>query len=79
MIGVSTQAAAHKTLVPDLVEALKAQDGGKILVICGGVIPQQDYDFLHQRGVAAVFGPGTNIPDAAAQILSLLSKARAAA
>ncbi len=79
VIGVSTQAAAHKTLVPDLVEALKAQDGGKILVICGGVIPQQDYDFLHQRGVAAVFGPGTNIPDAAAQILSLLSKARAAA
>ena len=79
VIGVSTQAAGHKTLVPDLVEALKAQDGGDILVICGGVIPQQDYDFLHQRGVAAVFGPGTNIPDAAAQILALLSKASAAA
>jgi methylmalonyl-CoA mutase len=79
VIGVSTQAAGHKTLVPDLVEALKAQDGGDILVVCGGVIPQQDYDFLHQRGVAAVFGPGTNIPSAAAEILSLLSKARAAA
>ncbi|NQV47501.1 MAG: methylmalonyl-CoA mutase [Rhodospirillaceae bacterium] len=77
VIGVSTQAAGHKTLVPDLVAALKAQDGGDILVVCGGVIPQQDYDFLHQRGVAAVFGPGTNIPDAAAKILALLDKARA--
>ncbi|MBL6952502.1 MAG: methylmalonyl-CoA mutase [Alphaproteobacteria bacterium] len=77
VIGVSTQAAGHKTLVPDLVAALKAQDGGDILVVCGGVIPQQDYDFLHQRGVAAVFGPGTNIPDAAAKILALLGKARA--
>jgi methylmalonyl-CoA mutase len=79
VIGVSTQAAGHKTLVPDLIKALKAQDGGDILVICGGVIPQQDYDYLHQQGVAAVFGPGTNIPDAAAQILALLAKARAAA
>ncbi len=79
VIGVSTQAAGHKTLVPDLVKALKAQDGGDILVICGGVIPQQDYDYLHQRGVAAVFGPGTNIPDAARQILALLGQARAAA
>ena len=79
VIGVSTQAAGHKTLVPDLIAALKAQNGGDILVICGGVIPQQDYDYLHQQGVAAVFGPGTNIPDAAAEILSLLTKARAAA
>ena len=79
VIGVSTQAAGHKTLVPDLVAALKVQNGGDILVICGGVIPQRDYDYLHQRGVAAVFGPGTNIPDAAAQILSLLTKARPAA
>jgi methylmalonyl-CoA mutase len=79
VIGVSTQAAGHKTLVPDLVKALAAQDGGDILVICGGVIPQQDYDYLHQRGVAAVFGPGTNIPDAAADILALLSNTREAA
>ena len=79
VIGVSTQAAGHKTLVPDLVAALKVQNGGDILVICGGVIPQRDYDYLHQQGVAAVFGPGTNIPDAAAQILSLLTKARPAA
>jgi methylmalonyl-CoA mutase len=79
VIGVSTHAAGHKTLVPELVAALKAQDGGNILVICGGVIPAQDHDFLHQHGVAAVFGPGTNIPDAAARILALLNKARAAA
>ncbi len=79
VIGVSTHAAGHKTLVPELVSALKAQDGGDILVICGGVIPAQDHDYLHQHGVAAVFGPGTNIPDAAAHILSLLNKARAAA
>ncbi len=79
VVGVSTQAAGHKTLVPALVEALRAQDGGDILVICGGVIPQQDYDYLRQRGVAAVFGPGTNIPEAAAQILALLRQARKAA
>ena len=79
VVGVSTQAAGHKTLVPDLVKALRAQDGGDILVICGGVIPAQDYDYLHQQGVAAVFGPGTNIPDAAADILALLTKTREAA
>ena len=79
VIGVSTHAAGHKTLVPELVKALKDQDGGEILVICGGVIPAQDYDFLHQHGVAAIFGPGTNIPDAAARILSLLNKENAAA
>ncbi len=79
VVGVSTQAAGHKTLVPDLVKSLKAQDGGEILVVCGGVIPAQDYDYLHQQGVAAVFGPGTNIPDAAADILALLSKTREAA
>ncbi|MDE0943080.1 MAG: methylmalonyl-CoA mutase [Alphaproteobacteria bacterium] len=79
LIGVSTQAAGHKTLVPDLVDALKAQGSDDILVVCGGVIPAQDYDFLYQHGVAAVFGPGTNIPEAAAEILGLLTKAREAA
>ena len=79
LIGVSTQAAGHKTLVPDLVNALKDQGGNDILVVCGGVIPAQDYDYLYQRGVAAVFGPGTNIPEAAAEILALLNKAREAA
>jgi len=79
IMGISTHAAGHKTLVPNLIQALADQGGGDILVICGGVIPAQDYDFLHQAGVAAVFGPGTNIPDAAAQILALLNKARDAA
>jgi len=72
VIGVSTQAAGHKTLVPALLAALKDQGGGDVLVVCGGVIPQQDYDYLRQQGVAAVYGPGTNIPAAAAEILQLL-------
>jgi methylmalonyl-CoA mutase len=78
VIGISSQAAGHKTLVPQLVAALKAEQADDILVICGGVIPAQDYDFLYEQGVAAIFGPGTNIPQAARQILELLSKPRAA-
>ncbi|HAM91198.1 MAG TPA: methylmalonyl-CoA mutase, partial [Rhodobacteraceae bacterium] len=62
VIGISSQAAGHKTLAPKLIEALKAKDAGDILVICGGVIPQQDYAFLKDAGVKAIFGPGTNIP-----------------
>ncbi|WP_333832825.1 methylmalonyl-CoA mutase, partial [Rubrimonas sp.] len=65
VIGVSSQAAGHKTLAPKLIEALRAAGAGEILVVCGGVIPQQDYEFLHGVGVKAIFGPGTNIPDAA--------------
>jgi len=76
VIGISSQAAGHKTLAPKLVEALKAAGAGDILVICGGVIPQQDYDFLYKTGVKAIFGPGTNIPEAAKDILSLIRKAR---
>ena len=76
VIGVSSQAAGHKTLAPKLIEALKAQGAGDILVICGGVIPQQDYDFLHKAGVKAIFGPGTNIPEAAKNILDLIRDAR---
>lgn len=72
VIGISSQAAGHKTLAPKLIEALKAKDAGEILVICGGVIPQQDYDFLMKAGVKAIFGPGTNIPAAAADILRLI-------
>ncbi len=79
VIGISSQAAGHKTLAPQLVEALKRQDAGDIIVICGGVIPQQDYDFLYESGVKAIFGPGTNIPSAAQDILSLIRKARAQA
>ncbi|MCF2871943.1 methylmalonyl-CoA mutase [Octadecabacter sp. G9-8] len=72
VIGISSQAAGHKTLAPKLIEALRAADADDILVICGGVIPQQDYDFLKKSGVKAIFGPGTNIPDAARDILRLI-------
>ncbi|MCF3974642.1 methylmalonyl-CoA mutase [Paracoccus salsus] len=78
VIGISSQAAGHKTLAPKLIEALKAQGAGDILVICGGVIPQQDYEYLKKAGVKAIFGPGTNIPAAAADILKLIRAARAA-
>ncbi|UWQ90259.1 methylmalonyl-CoA mutase [Rhodobacteraceae bacterium M382] len=76
VIGISSQAAGHKTLAPQLVQALKDHDAGDIIVICGGVIPQQDYDFLYQNGVKAIFGPGTNIPEAAQDILKLIRDAR---
>jgi len=76
VVGISSQAAGHKTLAPKLIEALKAANAEDIIVICGGVIPQQDYDFLKEAGVAAVFGPGTNIPKAAAEILDLIRTAR---
>ncbi len=76
--GISSQAAGHKTLAPKLVEALKAQGADDIIVICGGVIPQQDYDFLYKSGVKAIFGPGTNIPEAAKDILGLVRGAKAA-
>ncbi|AGI66852.1 methylmalonyl-CoA mutase 1 large subunit MutB [Octadecabacter antarcticus 307] len=78
VIGISSQAAGHKTLAPKLIEALKAADAEDILVICGGVIPQQDYDFLMKAGVKAIFGPGTNIPDAARDILRLIRATRKA-
>ena len=78
VIGISSQAAGHKTLAPKLIAALKDKDAGDIIVICGGVIPQQDYEFLKKAGVKAIFGPGTNIPEAAADILRLIREARAA-
>jgi methylmalonyl-CoA mutase len=71
-VGISSQAAGHKTLVPLLIEALKKQKADDILVVVGGVIPAQDYDFLRKAGVAAIFGPGTNIPDAARDVLKLI-------
>ena len=79
VIGVSSQAAGHKTLVPQLVEELRKQGAGDILVVCGGVIPPQDYDYLYKAGAAAIYGPGTNIPKAASDILSILRKQKAAA
>ncbi|HEY5237455.1 MAG TPA: methylmalonyl-CoA mutase family protein, partial [Rhizomicrobium sp.] len=72
VIGISSQAAGHKTLVPQLIAALKKQGAGDILVVCGGVIPEQDYPFLKNAGVAAIFGPGTNIPEAARHVLTLI-------
>ncbi len=76
VVGISSQAAGHKTLAPQLVKALAAQGAEDIIVICGGVIPQQDYEFLYSHGVKAIFGPGTNIPDAAENILNLIRSAR---
>lgn len=79
IIGVSSQAAGHKTLVPELISELKKQGADDIMVVCGGVIPTQDYDFLYDKGVAAIYGPGTHIPTAAAEILARLSGTRQAA
>jgi methylmalonyl-CoA mutase len=79
IIAASSLAAGHKTLVPALIGELKKQGAGDILVVTGGVIPNQDYDFLYKAGVAAVYGPGTNIPKAAAEILELLKKRGTAA
>ncbi len=72
IIGVSSQAAAHKTLVPILIDQLKKINGEEIIVVCGGVIPREDYDFLSDIGVRAIFGPGTNILDAANNLLDIL-------
>ncbi|HEV7370359.1 methylmalonyl-CoA mutase [Arenibaculum sp.] len=72
VIGVSSQAAGHKTLVPHLIEELRRQGAGDILVVCGGVIPPKDYPFLREAGVAAVYGPGTNIPRSASEILRMI-------
>jgi methylmalonyl-CoA mutase len=74
VVGISSQAAGHKTLVPQLIEALRAEGANEILVVVGGVIPASDYGFLHDAGVAAVFGPGSNIPRAASEILALVRR-----
>ena len=76
ILGVSSLAAGHKTLVPQVIEELKKLGREDIMVIAGGVIPPQDYDFLFKAGVAAVFGPGTKIADSAIKMLELLLKAR---
>jgi len=74
-IGVSSLAAGHKTLIPDLIAELKKQGAEDIVVIAGGVIPRQDYDFLYEAGVKAIFGPGTPIPQAARELLDVINKA----
>ena len=76
VVGISSQAAGHRTLAPKLVESLAAMGAKDIIVICGGVIPQQDYEFLFARGVKAIFGPGTNVPVAARDILDLIGAVR---
>jgi methylmalonyl-CoA mutase len=72
VIGVSSQAAGHKTLIPQLIEALRAEGASDILVVAGGVIPPKDYDALRQSGVTAIFGPGTNIVHAAREVLQAI-------
>jgi methylmalonyl-CoA mutase len=72
VVGISTLAAGHKTLVPEVVVGLKNQGRGDIRVIVGGIIPQQDYEYLYQAGATAVFGPGTNIPQCAQKVLTIL-------
>src|SRR5690606_38244111 len=72
ILGISSLAAGHKTLIPQVIEELKKYGRDDIMVIAGGVIPQQDYDFLFNAGVSFAFGPGTHIPKAAIQILEKL-------
>ena len=74
VIGISSQAAGHKTLVPQVIEGLRKENAGDIIVVCGGVIPPQDYDEMLDMGVSAVFGPGTNILLAAHEVLELIRK-----
>ncbi len=76
VVGVSSQAAGHKTLVPLLIEALKTEAADNIAVIVGGVIPPRDYAFLQEKGVSAVFGPGTAVPKAAREVLRVLAERR---
>jgi methylmalonyl-CoA mutase len=76
VLGVSSLAAGHKTLVPQVIEELKKLGREDIMVIVGGVIPSQDYDFLYKAGAVAIFGPGTKIPAAAIQILEILISSR---
>ena len=75
VVGVSSLAAGHKTLVPQLIAALKAEGADNIKVVVGGIIPPADYDFLYQKGVVGVFGPGTVLTDSANQVLNILEQA----
>lgn len=76
VLGVSSLAAGHKTLLPQLVETLKKRGAENIIVVCGGVVPRQDYQYLFDHGVAAVFGPGTNVLDCARAVLDLVEGRR---
>ncbi len=76
VIGVSSQAAGHKVLVPQLIEELAAQGAASIAVVVGGIVPPKDYAFLRERGVAAIFGPGTAVPKAARDVLQVIRARR---
>jgi len=76
VIGISSQAAGHKTLVPQVIEGLKKEGVEDIIVICGGVIPPQDYDEMLAFGVSAIYGPGTNILLAAHDVLRIIQERR---
>jgi methylmalonyl-CoA mutase len=76
VIGISSQAAGHRTLVPQVIDGLKEQGASDIIVICGGVIPPQDYDGLTHAGVSAIYGPGTNIVHAAKEVLDKIKERR---
>jgi methylmalonyl-CoA mutase len=76
VVGVSSQAAGHKTLIPALIAALKAQGADDIIVVAGGVIPKQDYDYLWEAGVKGIFGPGTKIPVSARSVLEAIKNAQ---
>ena len=75
VVGVSSLAAGHKTLVPQLIQALKKEGGEDILVVVGGIIPPTDYEVLQEAGAVGIFGPGTPVTDAANQVLNALEKA----
>lgn len=74
-VGVSSQAAGHKTLVPELIKALKAEGAEDIIVVAGGVIPKQDYEMLYDAGVKGIFGPGTKVPFSVRQVLNAINEA----
>ncbi len=77
VVGISSQAAGHKTLVPQLIEALANEHAEDVTVVCGGIIPHKDYSFLHEKGVAKIFGPGTAVPAAAREVLQAVRDRRA--
>ena len=74
VVGVSSLAAGHKTLIPELIKELQSMGRPDVIVVAGGVIPPQDYDFLYEHGCSAIFGPGTTIPNAASGVLDVLEK-----
>lgn len=74
VVGPSSLAAGHKTLVPELIESLKKEGGGDILVVVGGIIPPSDYEALYNAGVVGIFGPGTPVTESANQVLNALDQ-----